>query len=107
MEQLTPEMVIPLATPGPTHPTPATNTPRTPSTPYSSMPIFQQPTQPVINPVADFKKTIKRSINDYQEFQHDNKWKKYKNHLLSVAATHDVSDVFVQYAGNTTNTLQY
>ena len=42
----------------------------------------------------DFKKGIRRSVSDCKDFTRDGKWKTFKNHLLSMAATHDLSEVF-------------
>lgn len=44
--------------------------------------------------ISDFEKGIENSLSDYKSFTNDLKWKTFKTHLLSVAATHNVSDVF-------------
>ena len=61
---------------------------------------FSSPVSPIQSPpviadqVSSCKCSIKCRIVDYQEFKQDNKWKRYRSHLLSVTATHDVSNIF-------------
>ena len=43
--------------------------------------------------LAEFRKGIRRSIDDYKDFTKDQQWKSFKNHLISLAGVHDISDV--------------
>ena len=54
-------------------------------------PTIQPPTYS--SDIENFKKGIKRSLSDYKHFTKDERWKTFKNHLVSIAATHDLSEV--------------
>ena len=67
----------------------ATSPPRTPRTPVASTPVATSANDYTL----EFKKGIKCSISHYKHFKNDNKWIIWKNHLLSMTDTHDVSEV--------------
>ena len=61
--------------------------------PSQPTPEFVVKSAPSADVVAEFKRGIKRSVSDYKDLTNDSKWKSFKNHLLNMAATHDVGEV--------------